>query len=300
MKILHICAGWGETNGVAVAARLLAREQSARGDEVGFATWALPSALRRADEVWVHCGWLPCLWWAGLFARRLVRMPHACYDPARLAYHGGRKKLVSPIERLFLRRAERVVVTCDEERSWVERYLGSRRPPIEVTDMKRFYSFGKFQKKGQTCFLESSEQVHLLYLGRRHPLKGVELLEKAVRDLNHRNSGQASFPKFELRVVGDALGEEKERAWEWCDVLVLPSLSENFGLVVAEALERGKRVITTDGAPAWRGQEGVVYIEGFRDGSDERRVELLGEAILSLRDEVPGSLGPSQFRCVNG
>ena len=71
----------------------------------------------------------------------------------------------------------------------------------------------------------------------------------------------------------------KERAWEWCDVLVLPTLSENFGLVVAEALERGKRVITTDGAPAWRDQPGVVYVEGFRDGSDESRVRLLAEAI---------------------
>ena len=279
MKILHICAGWGETNGVAVAARLLAREQSARGDEVEFAVWASPAALRRADEVWVHCGWLPCLWWAGLFARRLVRMTHACYDPVRLAYHGGRKKLVSPVERFFLRRAERIVVTCGEERSWVEGYLGIRRPPIEVTDMKRFYVFGKFQKKGQTCFPEFPERVHLLYLGRRHPLKGVELLEKAVEDLNRRNSGQAPFPKLELRVVCDALGEEKERVWEWCDVLVLPSLSENFGLVVAEALERGKRVVTTDGAPAWRGQEGVDYVEGFRAASDERRVELLREAM---------------------
>ena len=279
MRILHICAGWGETNGVAVAARLLAREQSARGDEVDFATWASPSRLRRADEVWVHCGWLPCLWWAGLFARRLVRMPHACYDPVRLAYHGGRKRLVSPVERHFLCRAERIVVTCDAEREWVERYLGRCRPPIEVTDMKRFFVFGKPWKEGQTCFPGFSGHVHLLYLGRRHPLKGVELLERAVESLDHRNSGQTSFPKFELRVVCDARGEEKERAWEWCDVLVLPSLSENFGLVVAEALERGKRVVTTDGAPAWRGQEGVVYVEGFRDGSDERRVEFLREAI---------------------
>ena len=51
--------------------------------------------------------------------------------------------------------------------------------------------------------------------------------------------------------MSTSFGEELERVWEWCDVLVLPTLSENFGLVVAEALERGKRVITTDGAPVW-------------------------------------------------
>ena len=43
MKVLHVCAGWDDTNGVAVAARLLAREQVARGDEVSFGVWALPS-----------------------------------------------------------------------------------------------------------------------------------------------------------------------------------------------------------------------------------------------------------------
>ena len=86
--------------------------------------------------------------------------------------------------------------------------------------------------------------------------------------------------------------------WDWCDVLVLPTLSDNFGLVVAEALERGKRVITTDGAPAWgeglsrverveRVDGGIwsgyggrlVYLKGYRDGTDEERVELLKKAM---------------------
>jgi len=283
VRILHICAGWGETNGVAVAARLLAREQSARGDDVGFATWASPSALRRADEVWVHCGWLPCLWWAGLFARRLVRMPHACYDPVRLAFHGGRKKLVGLLERHFLHKAERIVVTCDEERDWIDGYLSGRHPPIEVTDMKRFFDIGRAMERAKPAVWEE-RPLHLLYLGRRHPLKGVEFLEEAVRQSNESSENGGSVPSrsLELRVVGDATGDEKERVWEWCDVLVLPSLSENFGLVVAEALERGKRVIATDGAPTWRGQEGVVYLEGFRSGSDDMRVELLRGAIERL------------------
>ena len=64
---------------------------------------------------------------------------------------------------------------------------------------------------------------------------------------------------------------------------MLPTLSENFGRVVAEALERGKRVITTDGAPAWEGQPGVLYLKGFRDGTDEERVRLLMDALSSLR-----------------
>ncbi len=70
----------------------------------------------------------------------------------------------------------------------------------------------------------------------------------------------------------------------------LPTLSDNFGLVVAEALERGKPVVTTDGAPAWKdeprtdahGHTRLVFLEGFRDGTDARRVQLLRQAIESF------------------
>ena len=103
-----------------------------------------------------------------------------------------------------------------------------------------------------------------------------------------------------MRFVSNAYGEELEKVWAWCDVLVLPTLSENFGLVVAEALERGKRVITTDGAPAWEeslelrvgseiwsGYEGrLIYLKGYRDGTDEERVELLKRGILFLAAKV--------------
>ena len=280
MNILHVCAGWEETNGAAVIARHVALSQSNRGDEVSFAVWATPSALRRADEVWVHCGWLPCLWWAGLFARRVVRMPEACYDPVRLAYHAWKKRLAAPIEKLFLRRAHRIAATCEAEKGWIESYLGRDCPPVEIVDVKQFFSFPSALPPSA---VHSGRPMHLLYLGRRHPLKGVRYLEEAVKDL----------AGIELKIVSDARGEEKERVWEWCDVLVLPTLSDNFGLVVAEALERGKRVVTTDGAPAWRGQPGVVYVEGFRDGTDAERVRLLHDALVQFSSSGASSRGDS-------
>ena len=117
MTVLHISDGWEETNGIAVAARLIGGEQKLEGHVVHFRRWAGVSALRSADEVWVHCAWRPCLWWASLFARRLVRMTHGSFDPVRLSFHGRRKRLVGLIERFFLRRAARIVVTCDAEKS---------------------------------------------------------------------------------------------------------------------------------------------------------------------------------------
>ena len=188
MKILHVCAGWEDTNGAAVIARRIAERQAARGDEVSFATWVSPAALRRADEVWTHCGWLPCLWWAGLFARRLVRMPEACYDPVRLKYSAWKKRLVRPFERLFLRRAARVVATCAAEKDWIEKY--EPKAKAEVVDIRGFGWGPKVIIKVRPKLSLSTPRV--LYMGRRHPLKGVRFLEEAVRRLG-----------FGLRVVSE-------------------------------------------------------------------------------------------------
>lgn len=296
-------------------------EQRREGHEVSFATWAKVRDLRAADEVWIHCGWLPCLWWAAFWAKRAYWMPEACYDPVRLKFSAWKKKLAGPVERWALRRCEKIIATCEAEKGWIEAYLGKCCPKVEVTDVKRFFSLGDrsqesgvsegFSRKERKDRKENdgngskqetgNKKLNLLYLGRRHPLKGVEYLEAAVSELNSSNPPLPTPPL--LKIVSNAFGEEKEKVWDWCDVLVLPTLSENFGLVVAEALERGKRVITTDGAPVWnpgdsgrnlgdRGQESgvsvgysgrLLYLNGYRDGTRGMRVELLKKAIWGLR-----------------
>lgn len=270
--ILHVCAGWQPWNGAANIARMLMDEQRRDKHEVTSSTWASIRPLRSADEVWIHCGWLPCLWWAALWGRNVHWMPEACYDPVRLRYHGWKKRLVGPMERFCLRRAKKLVATCKAERTWIQAYLGKRCPPIIVTDIRRFFKLPSTQAEP----LPKDRPIHLLYMGRRHPLKGLGYLEEAIKGI----------PDVELRIVSNAFGEEKEAVWQWADALVLPTLSDNLGLVVAEAIERGKRVITTDGAPAWGDDDDsggrLVYLKGYRDGSPEERVRLLKKAIEEL------------------
>ena len=298
MKILHIVPGLDKLgNGIAVVAKLIAREQPADLIEARRFAGGEGDVLKY-DWVWVHSAWLPMVFrscWRVLKAgRHLVRMSHANYDPVRLAYHAWKKRLVSPIDRYYLRKADKVIATCEAEAGWIRSYLGRRCPPVEVTDIKRFFNLNPFSSPIPHLSAIASEtagspSLHLLYLGRRHPLKGLEYLEEAVKGVEG----------CELRVVSNAFGDEKEKVWEWCDVLVLPTLSENFGLVIAEALERGKRVITTDGAPAWNHEihetqeKGVwsgyggrlVYLKGYRDGTDKMRVRLLTEAIKRFQDK---------------
>jgi len=287
-SILHICAGWQKWNGAANIARMVANEQRQAGYSVSLQTWASISELRSADEVWVHCGWLPCLWWAALWGRNVHWMPEACYDPVRLRYHGWKKWLVGPIERFCLRRAKTLVATCEAEKGWIQSYLGERCPPIEVTDIKRFFNINHEKNEPRNTLNTQNDcggkLLHLLYLGRQHPLKGLAYLEEAVRQLNSNTPSVSSvYSVVQLNAVSNAFGEEKERVWDWCDVLVLPTLSDNFGLVIAEALERGKRVITTDGAPAWGDGNTyggrLIYLKGYRDGTPTQRVVMLKSAI---------------------
>lgn len=276
-RCLHIVPNVDDiANGMAVVARLLAGEQ---GDAEVVDLVHGMHGIRGSDveEVWVHGMWLPREWRVCCAVlrsgKRLVRMTHGSLSPVYLTQQSPlKKKFVSPVERYFLRQADKVVATCEAEAEWIRAYE-RRVKGVEVTDIKRFF---KLELRSLPAMREVRMPLHILYLGRRHPLKGLDSLMDALWVL------QGSLA-YEFRVVGKALGEEKERVWSWCDVLVLPTLSDNFGLVVAEALEHGKRVITTDGAPAWGDGNTyggrLVYLRGFRDGTPEARIGLLKEAL---------------------
>ena len=117
-----------------------------------------------------------------------------------------------------------------------------------------------------------SRQRTALFLGRIHPIKGIDALIGAWG----RVAGE--FPQWCLRIVGpgepihiSALkdiiarksvprvsmegalgGEAKLQAFTEADVFVQPSYSENFGLTVAESLACRRPVLVTKGAP-WPG-----------------------------------------------
>jgi len=118
----------------------------------------------------------------------------------------------------------------------------------------------------------SKKYRSLLFLGRIHPVKGLDMLLHAWRIL------QNYFPDWELQIVGPdnqgyaktmlALSEqlglkrvkfcgplyanEKIQAYANADLFVLPTYSENFGVAVAESLAAGTPVVVTKGAP-WEG-----------------------------------------------
>ena len=160
MKYLHIVPGANDVaNGMARVARLLAKEQG-DAEVVDLAVVSSQRLAVSCEEVWVHGMWLPREWavcWRVLSAgKRLVRMTHGSLSPVYLKQQGRWKKwLVGPIERCWLRKADRIVATCDAEKAWIEAYEPGVKK-IEIVDIKLFFKLSRVERvetcRGEGCF----------------------------------------------------------------------------------------------------------------------------------------------------
>lgn len=113
---------------------------------------------------------------------------------------------------------------------------------------------------------------NVLFLSRVHKTKGIEDLLRAWCQINHlgwrlivAGPCDESYKRRLTSIVGNdgsvrfsgaVYGEEKIATYRKSDIFVLPTYTENFGVVIAEALANGIPVITTHGAP-WRVLEDI-------------------------------------------
>jgi glycosyltransferase involved in cell wall biosynthesis len=144
----------------------------------------------------------------------------------------------------------------------------------------------------------------LLFLGRVHPVKGLDMLLPAWQVMQDR------FPDWRLVIAGPdhggylikmqhlaaqlrltrieftgALkGKEKWKAYQQADLFVLPSYSENFGMAVAEALASGLPAIVSKGAP-WKGL-GEKSAGWWVDVGVDPLVDCLNHALAQTPDEL--------------
>ena len=160
------------------------------------------------------------------------------------------------------------------EKRWVSRAACFQATsPFEVNNIRRHFPHTP------VCYVPNGVEIppitpdapprenYLLFLGRVHPHKNVSLLIQAWNAARKpadwrlviagplegpyarqiKRAAAANGPSIE--VVGPVWGDQKWDLLRRARALVLPSKSENFGMVVAEALACETPAIVTRGAP---------------------------------------------------
>lgn len=116
-----------------------------------------------------------------------------------------------------------------------------------------------------TSFREDSVKSRIGFISRLSPKKNVEFFLSVCKELPEQNfeiivagSGDLDLEYFvketceaasNFNYLGQVRGDLKKVFYQQCDVLFLPSKSENFGIVIAEALSNGCSVLTSVESP---------------------------------------------------
>lgn len=215
----------------------------------------------RPDLIHINGIWSPQNWGFQKVAHRLgikvIVSPHGMLEPWILAQNPLKKRIgLLLYQRKAIEQATCIHATAIMEAKNIEA-LGFT-PPIHIIanginldDVKHIKTEYGSRK--------------MVFLSRIHPKKGIELLLEAWRncntlgweleiagngDENYIASLQVKAKDLNnVRFVGAQYGDDKWKFLQSADVMILPTHSENFGIVVAEALAVGVPVITTKGTP---------------------------------------------------
>jgi glycosyltransferase involved in cell wall biosynthesis len=257
---------------VAIAGVPITRCRVVGPDAFGFAP-SLLAAIRTShpDLMHAHGLWMYPSWASLRWARRrrgpIVVSPHGMLDPWALRRSAIKKRLVGML--FEWRHLEHAV--CLHATSILEaqhfRAAGLRQPIAVIPNGVEVPTLAERQSARP-----AGARRRLLFLSRLHPKKGLDLLLHAWSVL------APEHPAWELVVAGPGQGDHRKAVHDLAnslqlerfvlenakygrqktelllsaDLFVLPTYSENFGLVIAEALAHAIPVVTTRAAP-WQG-----------------------------------------------
>ncbi|MCP3873872.1 MAG: glycosyltransferase [Desulfobacteraceae bacterium] len=199
--------------------------------------------------------------------------PHGSLDPFDLNKRKLFKRIAGPIViRPMLANCRTVCCTSEYEANELEKYDAKASVtilPLPVVSKNSKGSTKRFRMKNR---IEEKDFV-ILFLSRIDYKKGLDLLIPAISRLSKRfnnikmvlaGSREDSYYKkvkswieeYKLSKViitpGFLSGQEKIDAFQGSDCFILPSLNENFGIAIIEALSYGLPVIISENVYIWK------------------------------------------------
>ncbi len=267
----------------------------------------------KAGVIHGHGLWLQPNWSTAINAARLKRpfvlSPRGMLEPAALRRRGKLKRVLwSAIQRRCVKAASVIHATSEKEAQSIQLLELDRPLAIIPNGVGLDSEFAIDRVRMLAAGMHAERPRRILFLGRVHAHKGIPDLLRAWSDLQPRKgtaelvvagwceerdwlnlvaeAGLAGNPT--VRFVGPVFGEEKARLLCRSWALVMPSKSENYGLVAAEALACMTPVIATQGTP-WASlpEDGCGW--SVRADSSSLR-EAIGEA-LDLSEETRALMG---------
>jgi glycosyltransferase involved in cell wall biosynthesis len=216
----------------------------------------------------IHGLWSPILHKVNAWARKnktpVVWSTHGMTAPWSIRHKWWKKFIAWHLyQKRDLKNAAIIHSTTALEVEW-NRKLGFKNPQIEVP-------LGTFiQKESAAELRNTGDALKVLFVGRVYPVKGLMNVVRAAVKLNDVNikfrivgpdqAGHLSELVAEAERLGVAAmfdwagpkyGDELSREYDRCDILILPSFTENFGATVVDALSHSKPALASMFTP-WK------------------------------------------------
>ncbi|TDD94682.1 glycosyltransferase [Flavobacterium cellulosilyticum] len=259
------------------------------------------------DIVHINGIWSPENWGFQKIAQdlgvKVVLSPHGMLETWILAQNPWKKKIGLFIyQNKAICNAQHLHATAQMEKNSI-RNLGYTNA---ITIIPNGIDLSEIKKKK-----ERFGSKKMIFLSRIHPKKGIELLLEAWGNTDTKdwtleiagNGDENYILKLiesaqdikNVSFVGAQYGEAKWDFLRSADVMVLPTYSENFGIVVAEALVVGIPVITTKGTP-WQDLE--TYNCGWWIDLSVLNLKLKLEEIIDSTDDQIKTMGDNGRRLI--